>query len=53
MAQKVKAKAVGKVTIKKNPVKAGSTHRGNTGGVFNAKVAAIARVRKRKNKKNG
>ena len=47
---KVRASAVGRVSIKRNPIKAGSTHTGDTGGIFNAKVAAIAR--KRRNKKN-
>ena len=47
---KVKAKAVGKVSIKRKPIKAGSTHTGDTGGILNAKVAAIARKRRKKKK---
>lgn len=37
-----------KVHIKRKPIKAGSTHGGNTGGVLNAKMAATVRRRKRK-----
>lgn len=50
---KVKAKASGKVSVKvkKKPIKAGSTHTNDTGGIFTAKVAAIARKRRNKQKK--
>lgn len=55
MGTKVKVTGKTKVSVKKNPIKAGSGHKDNTGGIFTAKVAAIARKRrKRINKiKNG
>lgn len=37
-----------KVYVKRNPIKAGSSHSGNTGGILNAKMAATVRRRKRK-----
>lgn len=37
-----------KVYVKRKPIKAGSTHGGNTGGILNAKMAATVRRRKRK-----
>lgn len=37
-----------KVRVKRKPIKAGSSHVGNTGGVLNAKMAATVRRRKRK-----
>lgn len=33
---------------KKKPIKAGSTHQGDTGGIFTSKVAAIVRMLKGK-----
>lgn len=45
---KVKITGGTKVHIKRKPIKAGSTHGGNTGGVLNAKMAATIRRRKRK-----
>lgn len=45
---KVKATAKTKVSVKKKPVKAGSSHTNNTGGILNAKMAAIVRKRKKK-----
>ena len=35
-----------KAIVKKKPVKAGSLYKNNTGGIFNAKVVAIARKNK-------
>lgn len=47
MSAKIKAKV--KTAVKKKPIKAGSTHYGsNTGGVLNAKMAAI--VKKKRDK---
>jgi hypothetical protein len=37
-----------KVYVKRKPIKAGSSHSGNTGGILNAKMAATVRRRKRK-----
>lgn len=37
-----------KIHVKRKPIKAGSTHGGNTGGILNAKMAATVRRRKRK-----
>lgn len=37
-----------KVLVKRKPIKAGSSHGGNTGGILNAKMAATIRRRKRK-----
>lgn len=48
---KVKAKAVNRVTIKKAPVKAGSTHQNTTGGIFTTKVVAITKKRKKAQKR--
>lgn len=51
MANNVKVKSKAKVSVKrtpKKPVKAGNVHKGNTGGVFNAKVSAIVRKTKKK-----
>lgn len=45
---KVKINSGTKVHVKKKPIKAGSSHGGNTGGVLNAKMAATVRRRKRK-----
>lgn len=36
------------VYVKRKPIKAGSTHGGNTSGILNAKMAATVRRRKRK-----
>lgn len=38
------------VSVKKKPIKAGSANHGGSGGIFTAKVAAIARKRRKKNK---
>lgn len=42
------AKVKGKIksSVKRNPVKAGSTNRGGNGGIFTAKVIAIAKKKK-------
>lgn len=48
---KIKVTGETKVKVKKKPIKAGGTHGKNTGGVLNAKMAAI--VRKRRSRKNG
>lgn len=45
---KVKITGGTKVRVKRKPIKAGSSHVGNTGGVLNAKMAATVRRRKRK-----
>lgn len=50
MGTKVKVVGKSKVGVKRRPIKAGSTHTDNTGGIFTAKVAAYARKRKRKQK---
>lgn len=49
MGTKVKVTGKTKVSVKKNPIKGGSTNR-QGGGVFTAKMAAIARKRRKKNK---
>lgn len=41
---RIKGKA--KVSVKKSPVKAGSTHTKETGGIFTSKVAAIVQKKK-------
>lgn len=48
MSTKVKLRGTTSVKVKKYPVKAGSQHTDKTGGIFTAKVAAIARQRKRR-----
>lgn len=40
---KVVAKAKTKASVKKAPVKAGSTHTNKTGGIMTSKVIAIAK----------
>ena len=44
---KVKITGGTKVHVKRKPIKAGSAHGGNTGGVLNAKMAATVRRRTR------
>ena len=48
---KIKVTGGTKVKVKKKPVKGGSTDRSG-GGIFTAKVAEIARKRRRNNSKN-
>lgn len=45
---KIKITGGTKVRVKRKPIKAGSSHGENTGGVLNAKMAATVRRRKRK-----
>ncbi len=45
----VKATAKTKVSVKKKPIKAGSSHTSTTGGIFTTKTIAIAKKRKKKN----
>lgn len=45
MAKKVTGKV--KATVSKRPVKAGSTHKDNKGGIFNVKVVAIVNKKKK------
>lgn len=54
MGTKVKVTGKTKVHVKKNPIKGGSTDR-SSGGIFTAKVAAIARKRRKRlsKSKNG
>lgn len=52
MGTKVKVTGKTKVNVKKKPIKAGSGYKDNTGGIFTAKVAAIARKRRKKLNKN-
>lgn len=52
MGTKVKVTGKTKVSVQRKPIKAGSTHTNNSGGVFTAKTIAIVRKR-RKNQKNG
>lgn len=51
MGTKVKVSGSTKVSLKKKPIKGGSTNR-KGGGIFTAKMAAIVRKRRR-NSKNG
>ena len=53
MSTKVKVTGQTKVSVKRKPVKAGSTHTNTTGGIFTTKVVAIERKRKKKQKKDG
>lgn len=50
MGTKVKVTGKTKVSVKKSPVKSGSANCGGNGGILNAKMVAIARKRRRKNK---
>ena len=50
MGTKVKVTSKTKVKVNKKPIKAGSANRGGSGGIFNAKMVAIARKRRKKNK---
>lgn len=43
---KVVAKAKTSASVKKRPVKAGSTHTSTTGGIMTTKVIAIAKKKK-------